>query len=132
MIRTLVAALALAAASTSAAPAQPPPPGAAEPITAELLVERVRPHLPRDFPQGARLVAARAEGQMVIMTVEVPGEWLDEGRGAFERSFITGFCAERENIFFDNGISVRIDTRPRGAAGDPRTGTVISRCPDAG
>jgi hypothetical protein len=132
MIRTLAAALALAAASVtlaSAQPKQPQPAPQGERVTAELLVARVRPHLPQDFAHGSRLVDTRAEGQMVIMVVEVPGEWLEQGRAVFERSFIMGFCSEGENIFFDNGISVRIDTLTRGAGGNPRTGTVFTACP---
>jgi hypothetical protein len=129
MIRILAAALAIAAASVTAASAQPKQAQQGERITAELLVARVRPNLPQDFPQGARLVDTRAEGQTVIMVVEVPGEWLDQGRAVFERSFIMGFCSEGENIFFDNGISVRIDTVPRGTGRDPQPGTVVSSCP---
>lgn len=128
MIRSILFAIALAGAAAPLA-AQPQP---GERITAEALVERVRPHLPRDFQHGARLVAARAEGQMVVMTVEVPADWLTAGIGTFERFFIAGFCDDRENIFFDNGISIRVDTSARGSSAAPRAGTVFSSCPAAG
>jgi hypothetical protein len=91
------------------------------------MVEGMRPHLPRQFSGGAILRAARAEGDLVIMTVEVPPEWMAEGVAVFTQAFTTGMCSQRDNPFFDNGLSLRIDTLTGG--GQPTTGAVISGCP---
>lgn len=103
-----------------------------ERLTAQLIVERVRPHLPRDFDQGSRLVGIRAEGEMVVLSVEVPPEWLGRGVAEFERFFFAGFCGSSSRVFFDNGIAVRIDTRALGTKGEHRPGTVVTACPAAG
>lgn len=124
---------ALALAASAPAPAATAPaaqPAQQQRVTAALLTERMRPHLPRAFNQGAQLVAVRAEGETVVMTVDVPEEWLDEGIATFERFFLMGLCSERENIFFDNGISVRIDTFTS-ARREPRAGNVLNACPAA-
>ena len=121
---------AFALAASAPAPAQAAQPAQEQRVTASLLAERMRPHLPRAFNQGAQLVAARAEGETVVMTIDVPTEWLDEGIATFERFFLMGLCSERENIFFDNGISVRIDT-VTSARREPRAGAVLSACPAA-
>jgi glucose/arabinose dehydrogenase len=104
------------------APAQPP-----QRLTASMMVDGLRPHLPREFDGGATLRAARAEGDLVIFTVEVPPHWLSAGVAVFTQGFTDGMCRAPENPFFDNGISIRIDTVT--GRGEPTTGQVISRCP---
>lgn len=133
MIRIFIRALALAAAaSTVAASASWAQVAATEKLTAQLIVERVRPHVPRGFDQGSRLVGIRAEGEMVVLSVEVPPEWLGRGVAEFERFFFAGFCGGSARVFFDNGIAVRIDTRALGTNGEHRPGTVVTVCPAAG
>lgn len=129
MIRIFIRALALVAAA-SAGTVGPAWAQVAEKerLTAQLIVERVRPHVPRDFDQGSRLVGIRAEGEMVVLSVEVPPEWMDRGVAEFERFFFAGFCTASARVFFDHGIAVRFDTRVRGSAGEHRPGTVFTAC----
>ena len=131
MIRSTIFALAAAvAAIAGAATAQPA--AQAQPqqaITAAVLVERMQPHLPRPFSGGSVLTGARAEGNMLIMTVEVPAAWPPSGRDSFVRGFVTGICGQPQNPFFDNRISVRIDITSAGSDA-VQQGEVISRCPE--
>ena len=96
-------------------------------MTAAAMVDGMRPLLPRQFEGGAVLRAARAEGDLVIMTVEVPPQWMAQGVAVFTQAFTAGMCSQRDNPFFDNGLSLRIDTFSGSA--EPTTGQVISGCP---
>jgi hypothetical protein len=120
-------------AALAASPADPggvsPAAAPAPRITAQALVDSVRPHLPREFSHGTRLVGASADGSMVVMDLDVPPALMTRGADEFERSFLAGFCTERKNIFFDNGIAVRFDVRTLSGESGRLRGTVYTACP---
>ena len=77
---------------------------------------------------GVRIIAVRAEGATLIVALDVlPGTTITTEAAAGH--FLTGFCSRSDtnSIFFDRGLTLRIDTSMNGRT--PRTGTPIRRCP---
>jgi hypothetical protein len=116
---TLVAALA----------AQPAAPAPAR-IDAATVASAVRQKLPQRFSPDIAMVAAAAEGDLLILTFEIPEVMLigatPEGVSA---RFSQGFCApEAGRRLLEGPMSLRIDARTPGGARLVR-GAVLQACP---
>lgn len=124
LLHLLLAALALAAAQPAA-----PAPDSVRFATATEIAAAMQGDLPRQLSGGFVLTAARADGAVLVLTVEIPAA----SAGAMESSqfaflIARGFCqGPRAQAMFDHGLRLRIDTATGGAA--PAPGTVIERCP---
>ena len=115
------------------AAAQPAPPAADNerfPSAGEIATA-IQGSLPRPLSGGFVLTAARADGALLILTMEIPAS----SAGAMESDqfallIARGFCrGPRAQAMFEHGLRMRIDTATGGAA--PVPGTVIERCPAA-
>jgi hypothetical protein len=91
-------------------------------------------HFQRGLPQsfdGYRLVAARAEGSLLVFTADGDRGWRQRKSNAvLTRELMEGFCSEGRNFLTTlNGGSIRVDTLEDGLALE--RGTVMSDCPAA-
>jgi hypothetical protein len=124
----MFAFLALAAA-LGAQPAAPPAPK----IDAATVAAAIQPRLPQRFSPEIAMVAAAAEGDLLILTFEVPELMLigatPEGVSA---RFSQGFCGpEAGRRLLQGAMALRIDARTPGG-GRAIRGTVLESCPLAG
>jgi hypothetical protein len=115
---------ALAAQPAAAAPAR---------IDAATVASAIQPKLPQRFSPEIAMVAAAAEGDLLILTYEVPEVMLigatPEGVSA---RFAQAFCAPEAGRFLLQGpMSLRVDARTPGGGRSVR-GAVLERCPLAG
>jgi hypothetical protein len=76
---------------------------------------------------GVRFVSVRAEGNSLIVTQDVVSG--PTGAAAATANFVASFCggSNIQTIFFDRGLTLRVDTTVRGR--DLLTGTPITACP---
>lgn len=121
----------LLAASTLAAaqPAAPAPAAEHIPSAAEIAAA-MQGGLPRQLSGGFVLTAARADGALLILTMEVPAEAGAMDSSLFALNIARGFCrGPRAQSMFEHGLRMRIDTASGGAP--PAPGTVIERCPES-
>ena len=115
----IAAALVLAACG-SAAGAQPPagemPTGARR---ASLVAAEVQSRLPIAMSAGMQLIAARAEGNMLVWVLQVPADAFNDARDhtvLARDSFRVGFCRTDARTLFDQGVTLQVEvtdgTRP--------------------
>lgn len=110
------------AAQSAPAPALTPPAAAA------LVADAMQRELPMEL-NGIVMRRVRAEGDLMIITVELPADSTDRNHTDYVRGFIVGACETQPNPLFENGIRVRVDTYPQGGA--TRESEVFTRCPTA-
>ncbi|HYI47184.1 MAG TPA: hypothetical protein VEX35_01855 [Allosphingosinicella sp.] len=89
-------------------------------------------HLQRGLPQGFdgfRLVAARAEGSLLVFTADGGRGWRQRKSNAeLTREIMEGFCSDGRNFLTTlNGGGIRVDTLEDGSALE--RGAVMSDCP---
>lgn len=76
---------------------------------------------------GIRITSVRAEGNSLIITVDVVSGAID--RAAAAANFVVGFCrGDAETSFFGRGLTLRVDATVRGR--DLLTGTPLTSCPE--
>jgi len=123
-MQILALVLALVAAQPPATPAGPAPA-----ITAETVAGAIRPRLPQRFSPEVALVDVAAEGNLLVMTVELSAAELASLTPAgVGRAVVNGFCAPpgaRE--LMAGPLAVRIDSRTPG--GQTTTGPAFEACP---
>ena len=119
----LLSALLLAAQGPAPAPAEPPDPRSVAGFAA---------YLQEDLPQrfdGYRMVAARAEGDVLVVTLDGRRGWRNaDTNTAHATSILRAFCGTdiRAAVHM---AGVRVDTLERGA--DLIEGTPVTECPAA-
>jgi hypothetical protein len=98
-------------------------------ITIENYVRMYRAFVGRDLGDGARITAARAEGQTLVLDLDGPAGWRSGlTPAAIAQEFLEGFCESgTRNSFFAGGRTLRVDTTEGGR--DPRQGQLITACP---
>jgi hypothetical protein len=113
---------ALLGAAASAQPA--PSPQAA----ASAIAEAMQGQLPMET-NGIAMRRVHAEGDMLVVTVELPASASDHDRSEYVRGFIAGACDTQPNPLFESRVRLRIDTYTQSSA--PRRSEVFTRCPAA-
>jgi hypothetical protein len=130
------AAIALSLLGSPAQPPAPPPPQPAAPLvpdpaylpSAAEIAARMQSELPQALPDGFTITAARAEGAMLILTMEIPPAVGAMAGSRFAFNIARGFCrGPRAQALFDSGLRLRIDTTHNN--GPLVRGTVIETCP---
>ena len=99
-------------------------------IDAATVATAIQPKLPQRFSPEIAMVGAAAEGDLLILTFEVPEVMLigatPEGVSA---RFSQGFCGPEAGRFLLQGpMSLRVDARTPGNGRSVR-GAVLERCP---
>jgi hypothetical protein len=99
-------------------------------IDASVVAAAIQPKLPQRFSPEVAMVGAVAEGDLLILTFEVPEVMLigatPEGVSA---RFSQGFCApEAGRLLLRGAMSLRVDARTPGAGRAVR-GAVLESCP---
>ena len=107
---------------------QPAPP--VPQIDARTVVAAIQPRLPQRFSPEVAMVAAAAEGDLLILTFEVPEVMLvgatPEGVSA---RFSQGFCGPQAGrLLLQGPMTLRIDARTPGGGRSVR-GAVLAACP---
>ncbi|HTU12844.1 MAG TPA: hypothetical protein VMG08_18280 [Allosphingosinicella sp.] len=118
-----VALLALAMQAAGPAAAQP----SAQPSFAARMAQNFQASLPRRYGENVELVAATAQGNMLVLTI-VLHNGASMGREEIARIFAAGFCEgdnEMDQIFRD-GLRIRVDVRGGGVT---QSGVIVDRCP---
>jgi Flp pilus assembly protein CpaB len=125
-----IAAIALLCAGAASAQPGKAPSAAEAATTAAEMAATLQAQAPLDLGHGIRATSIRAEGTVVVWTIDLPAEAM-EGRPAreAEAALIRGFCSGDASDFFAAGISLRLDIVVGAAA--PVRGTAISSCPSA-
>lgn len=116
--------------SLLAAAQQPRPLPPQPPITAATVAEAIQPRLPQRFSPEVAMVAAAAEGDLLILTFEVPEIMLIGAtpEGVSSR-FSQGFCGPPAGRTLLQGrMSLRVDARTPGG-GRSVQGAVLETCP---
>jgi len=95
---------------------------------AEPMAAGMRRSLP--IPAGpGMIVDARAEGNLLILTIEAPTERITGvAREVIAGAFATGFCRQHGRAFFEAGYRIRVDPKVPGSSAV--TGIVTDRCPE--
>lgn len=116
----LLSLFALAAGSQAAAPPQ---------IDAQTVAAAIQPRLPQRFSPDLAMVAAAAEGNLLVLTFEVSeAALLGATPEAISNRFSFGFCSpEAGRALLDGPMALRIDART--AAGRAIQGAVLETCP---
>lgn len=105
------------------APAQPQ-------ITAATVATAIQPRLPQRFSPEVAMVAAAAEGDLLVLTFEVPEAMLIGAtpEGVSSR-FSQGFCAPPAGrLLLEGPMALRVDARAPGGARAVQ-GAVLQNCP---
>jgi len=113
-----------------AAIAGQPAPAAAPPIDARVVASAIQPKLPQRFSPEIAMVAAAAEGDLLVLTFEVPEAMLIGAtpEGVSSR-FSHGFCSpEAGRRLLSGPMALRIDARTPGGGRSVR-GAVLETCP---
>jgi len=108
---------------------QPPAPPPAR-IEAATVAAAIQPRLPQRFSPEVAMVAAAAEGDLLILTFEVPEAMLIGAtpEGVSSR-FSQGFCGpEAGRRLLLGPMSLRVDARTPGGGRSVR-GAVLDACP---
>ena len=109
----------------AAAAAQPAP----SPIAAaSAIADAMQAQLPMEM-DGIVMRRVQAEGDMLVVTVELPADATDQNRSEYVRGFMAGACESQPNPLFENRVRLRIDTYTPNSA--PRQSEVFTRCPAA-
>lgn len=98
--------------------------------TAETFAASMQPLIGRDLGEGVTITALRAEGSILVVTMNGPAGWRQTAsHPLLETSFLSGFCEDDrpEDSVFVNGLGIRIDTTDGGQ--DLVRGRVITACP---
>jgi hypothetical protein len=99
-------------------------------ITAENFAAFLQRRVGQRFADDLVLRAVRAEGNVLIATLDGPAGWR-RGRSPVEISMVIAgaFCAPEaaDVAFFSFGRAIRVDSLENG--GSPQAGAVIERCP---
>jgi hypothetical protein len=107
---------------------QPNPP--APQIDARTVAAAIQPRLPQRFSPEVAMVGAAAEGDLLILTFEVPEVMLVGAtpEGVSGR-FSQGFCGPQAGrILMEGPMSLRVDARTPGG-GRSVQGAVLQTCP---
>lgn len=119
----LIASLLAAALAGQPTPPQPP-------ITASTVAAEIQPRLPQRFSPEVAVIAAAAEGDLLILTFEVPEVMLlgATPEGVSSR-FSQGFCGPPAGrLLLEGPMALRIDAHTPGGGRSVR-GTVLEACP---
>lgn len=113
---------------SAALASQPVPPAPA--IDARTVAAAIQPRLPQRFSPDVAMVAAAAEGDLLILTFEVPEVMLvgatPEGVSA---RFSQGFCGPQAGrLLLQGPMTLRVDARTPGG-GRAVQGAVLDACP---
>ena len=95
-------------------------------LTPAQKMERVlSPVLPKSLGEGGAIKSAKAEGDTLVLTVEVPASPFT--RDETSRMFAAGFCLnDRAEKFFRDGGKLRFDLAVDGSV---EAGKAIESCP---
>lgn len=128
----LAAIAALSLTGSLAQPPAPPPERAPAPIpSAAEIAATAQNALPWPLERGAAIVAVRAEGSLLIMTMEVPAAVGAMAGDQFALGIARGFCrGPLAQEIFASGLRLRVD-RASGGGAPLRLGTVIESCPES-
>ena len=113
-----------------AAVAAQPAPQPARAIDAGVVASAIQPKLPQRFSPEIAMVAAAAEGDLLVLTFEVPEAMLIGAtpEGVSSR-FAQGFCTpEAGRLLLRGPMALRIDARTPGGGLSVR-GAVLETCP---
>jgi hypothetical protein len=107
---------------------QPPAPPPAR-IDARTVAAAIQPRLPQRFSPEVAMVAAAAEGDLLILTFEVPEVMLIGATpGGVSARFSRGFCGpEAGRRLLEGRMSLRVDARTPGG-GRSVQGAVLEAC----
>ena len=130
-VMTALLALALAAQAAIAQTGTTQPAPATPAITAPAVAAAMQPRLPQRFGLDFSLVAAVAEGDLLILTFDVGPETLRTATpAAIAAQLPQGFCsAAQARAALEGPMSLRADARL--ASGEVVRGTMLQRCPAA-
>lgn len=123
-LRVAAAALILcagAAALPSTTSAQQTPAAAAS-----LVADAMQRQLPLEA-NGMMMRRVHAEGDLLIVTTELPADATEGNHSEYVLGFIAGVCQTPPSALFENRVRLRIDTYSRG--GPTRQSEVFTRCP---
>jgi hypothetical protein len=111
-------------AAAVAQPAATPSPQAA----ASAIAGAMQAQLPMEA-QGIVMRRVRAEGDLLIVTVELPADATEHNRSEYVRGFMIGVCQVQPAPLFESRVRLRIDTYTQSSA--PRQSEIFTRCPGA-
>lgn len=100
-------------------------PAMAQDMDAAGYAEMLQGHLNQDMAGGIKITAARAEGNLLILTIDAPS-WNGVNRADISGVFAGGFCEEGDGNFFKSN-RMRVDTTEAGKG--LATGTIVEKCP---
>ena len=93
---------------------------------ASMAAESMQPRLPMES-NGIVMRRVHAEGDLLVVTVELPVEATDRDHSDYVGGFIVGACRTQPNPLFERRVRMRIDTYAQGRA--TRQSEVFSSCP---